>query len=220
MIKHLTVECVFNYNTYKYINRIIWRGNMNGIQIIAISEIIIFYSAYLFKMMIQRKKGIQTSQLGIGDKLNRTLRVEKTLQVASYLIIPAELISIFLNTNWFCGTFVRYIGLVLAFFGVVFFITAMVTMRDSWRAGISAKDETDIVTNGIYKISRNPAFLGFDLTYLGFFIAFDNLLLLAVSLFVIIAMHKQILEEEKFMETTFGESYLEYKKEVGRYIFL
>jgi len=38
-------------------------GEMNGIQIIAITENIIFYSAYLFKMMMQRKKGIQTGQL-------------------------------------------------------------------------------------------------------------------------------------------------------------
>lgn len=27
-------------------------------------------------------------------------------------------------------------------------------------------DKTELITNGIYQISRNPAFLGFDLLYL------------------------------------------------------
>ena len=40
-------------------------------------------------------------------------------------------------------------------------------MRDSWRAGISETDKTELVTEGIYQISRNPAFLRFDLLHIG-----------------------------------------------------
>ena len=40
-------------------------------------------------------------------------------------------------------------------------------MRDFWRAGISETDKTELVTEGIYQISRNPAFLGFDVLYFG-----------------------------------------------------
>lgn len=192
---------------------------MNKIQIIAILEISTFYIAYLMKMMLQRKKGIQTNQLGKGVKEKRTLLVEKILQCASFVIIPADLISIFLNTNLYSNEVVRYIGLVLIFVGNIFFIVAMWTMRDSWRAGIPKTDKTEIVTGGIYKISRNPAFLGFDLTYIGFVLAFDNVILLLASVFVIVAMHMQILEEEKFMEMTFKGTYIEYKKKVGRYLF-
>ena len=32
---------------------------------------------------------------------------------------------------------------------------SVVTMRDSWRAGVSEKEKTKLVTNGIYQISRN-----------------------------------------------------------------
>lgn len=45
----------------------------------------------------------------------------------------------------------------------VIFIVAMWTMQDSWRVGIAEKDSTALVTRGIYQVSRNPAFLGFDL---------------------------------------------------------
>ena len=40
-------------------------------------------------------------------------------------------------------------------------------MRDSWRAGISETYKTELVTEGIYQISRNPVFLGFELLYIG-----------------------------------------------------
>ena len=40
-------------------------------------------------------------------------------------------------------------------------------MRDSWRAGISETDKTELITEGSYQISRNLAFLVFDLLYIG-----------------------------------------------------
>ena len=39
-------------------------------------------------------------------------------------------------------------------------------MKNSWRAGIPSEDKIEFVSNGIYKISRNPAFVGFDLLYI------------------------------------------------------
>ena len=38
------------------------------------------------------------------------------------------------------------------------------------------------------------------------------------SLFAIIMLHFQILEEEKYLKKTFGEKYLTYKNKVCRYI--
>ncbi len=42
-----------------------------------------------------------------------------------------------------------------------------------WRAGVSEKEKTELVTAGIYRWSRNPAFLGFDLLYIGFLLYTD-----------------------------------------------
>jgi len=70
-------------------------------------------------------------------------------------------------------------GLIAAglFFGIVgdiIFAVAVVTMRDSWRAGLARDDMTKMVSDGIYKYSRNPAFLGFDLVYIGIILMFFN----------------------------------------------
>ena len=92
-------------------------------------------------------------------------------------------------------------------------------MRDSWRAGVSKTDQTELVTNGIYQISRNPAFLGFDLLYLGTLLMFFNWVLCALTVFAVIMYHLQIVcVEEKFLVATFGDAYLAYQKKVCRYI--
>ena len=46
-------------------------------QIIGGVVIVIFYIAYFTKMFQQRKRGIQTNQLGVGNKERSTLYIEK-----------------------------------------------------------------------------------------------------------------------------------------------
>ena len=192
---------------------------MDLTQILALLLMAIFYAAYFAKMLLQRKKGIQTSQLGKGKKDKKTFCVELLLKIATYAILPAELVSILgrfrlWNPPW------SYSGIFLAAIGILIFVIAMGTMRDSWRAGIPASEKTELVTGGIYRISRNPAFLGFDLLYLGLLLAFFNVVHLVCVLFAIIMLHLQILQEERFLEGLFGEDYLRYKKKTGRYFIV
>jgi len=187
------------------------------IQTLGITELAIFYIAYFLKMYQQHHKGIQTNQLGKGNKAKRIILIEKLLNLSSITNILVILISAIFNTSIFESQFVRSLGLLLIGVGTSIFIIAMYTMKDNWRAGIPAKDKTEMVTKGIYKFSRNPAFFGFDLTYLGASLCFGNIILFIVAILAIIMMHLQILEEEKFLTVTFGNNYLEYKNKVGRY---
>lgn len=187
------------------------------IQTIGIIELIIFYIAYFIKLMIQRKKGIKTNQLGKGNKSTRTVVIEKLLSLSSISIVIVILVSVILNTTIFENQLVRGIGLILLGVGTCLFIIAMYTMKDNWRAGIPEKDKTEIVAKGIYKFSRNPAFLGFDLTYIGASLSFGNVIVFIMAVLTILILHLQILEEEKFLAVTFGNNYVDYKNKVGRY---
>lgn len=75
------------------------------------------------------------------------------------------------------------------------------------------------MTEGVYQISRNPAFLGFDLVYLGIGVMFFNWVLFAASVLAAVTLHLQIVHvEEPFLEEAFGEAYAEYRKRVCRYL--
>lgn len=186
-------------------------------QVAGIAIMLVFYGCYFIKMISQHKKGIKTDQIGKG-KVGFVKFVEITMKIVTYLVPAVEIVSIILNTSFFAVP-VRIVGVLVAVVGVVVFIISVLTMRDSWRAGVSKTDKTELVTKGIYKISRNPAFLGFDLMYLGILLMFFNLVLFEVSLFAMLMFHLQIVNvEEEFLLEAFGDEYLRYKKKVCRYI--
>ncbi len=189
-------------------------------QTIGFIEVVVFYFAYFLKLFLQRKRGIKTNQLGFGKKLKKTIIIEILLKIFTSIIVIIMLISVAINTGLSQTTMWKITGILLVMIGTVLFILAMITMKDSWRAGIPADDKTEMVTGGIYGLSRNPAFLCFDLTYIGICLAFGNPILIGVAVITIFLIHLQILEEEKFLYKNFGGSYLNYKKKVRRYFLI
>ena len=184
-------------------------------QIISVLILFSFYSIYFLKMYIQSRKGIVTNQMGKGNKEESTLLTERVMQVTVYLIVVVEVISVFCIDN--IPTNLDVFAAMLGFIGVIIFGVSVYTMKDSWRAGVITTNDTKIVTSGIYKYSRNPAFLAFDLVYVSILILNFNYVLLICTIFVIIMFHFQILQEEKSLPNIFGEEYLEYKAKVCRY---
>ena len=186
-------------------------------KLISIASMIAFYGCYFLKMFHQKKQGIQTDQIG-KDKIGFVKFVEITMKIAAILVFIAGLVSIFLETGHSL-TAIRVMGAIISVGGTVIFIVAVWTMRDSWRAGVSKTDKTELITNGIYHISRNPAFLGFDLLYIGTLLMFFNWILCFLTVFAVTMYHLQIVNvEEDFLLAAFGNEYLQYKKKVCRYI--
>lgn len=174
-----------------------------------------FYAAYFGKLLAQRRRGIQTDQ--IGRRKERTLhRVEVLMKAATCAIVPAQLLSIGLNWSAMPAG-ARLTGFFVGLAGDGLFLAAALCMRDSWRAGIPEKDRTELVTSGIYAFSRNPAFLGFDLMYIGVLLMYGNLLTAMFTAFAMTMLHLQILQEEKYLVGVFGAEYEEYRKQVFRY---
>lgn len=60
----------------------------------------IFYGCYLFKMIMQRKVGMQTDQMGKG-KVGFAKWIEVIMKIATYLVVVIEVVSIILNTGIF-----------------------------------------------------------------------------------------------------------------------
>lgn len=186
-------------------------------KVLAIIILLIFYSVYIGKMFLQKRKGIQTDQIAKGRKENKVFYVELIMKIATYSVVAVEVISIFLVVPQLPQVLIIG-GIILGYAGDIIFAIAVMNMKDSWRAGIAENDKTEMVTSGIYKVSRNPAFLGFDCVYLGILLMFFNWILLLFSVFAMTMLHLQILQEEKYLPTVFGEDYINYKNMVCRYI--
>ncbi len=190
---------------------------MDKFQSGSIVLLLVFYGIYFGKMLGQKKKGIRTNQIAKGDKAEELMYIEFIMKIATIGVPVYELVSILWGINE-ASENMRIAGLIIATVGVMIFGLSVYTMRDSWRAGIPESDRTKMVSEGIYSISRNPAFCGFDLTYIGILLMFFNIPLLAFTCFAIFTLHLQILQEEKYMEKVFGIEYREYRRKVFRYL--
>ncbi len=175
-----------------------------------------FYGIYFVKILLQKRKGIRTNQIG-KNKGKSLKKVEMLMSAATCSAVAAQLVSVAWGLNYMPPG-ARFAGFLLGMTGDGIFLAAVICMKDSWRVGIPKDEKTAMVTDGIYKFSRNPAFLGFDLMYIGVFLMYCNVLTGAFSAFAAVMLHMQILQEEKHMEAEFGAEYTAYKRKVYRYL--
>lgn len=185
------------------------------IRVSALLGLTAFYLIYLGKAWVLRKQGIKVNLLG-DKQSSREKYFEIVLWIMTGFGALIQFLAPFLfavnQTGW------RYAGLVLTFLGVILFFIAVKAMGLNWRAGLNEQQRTELVTTGIYRFSRNPAFVAFDLLYLGFALIFPNLLMIVMAVLALFLFDLQIRGEENYLITVFGERYRDYQKAVRRYL--
>jgi protein-S-isoprenylcysteine O-methyltransferase Ste14 len=113
---------------------------------------------------------------------------------------------------------IKYFGLGLLAISLIWTMIAQGHMKNSWRIGIDTKTKTELVTTGLFKVSRNPIFFGMILSLVGLFLTTPNAL---TGLFLIlgyILIQIQIRHEEEFLIKEHGQNYESYKEKVRRLI--
>lgn len=112
-----------------------------------------------------------------------------------------------------CGTLL-VAGAVVGLSGVVAFRRAQTTVNPLVPDSASA-----LVTCGVYRITRNPMYLGLLLWLVAWGIWLSNLFaLLCLPLYVAYMHRFQILPEERALQISFGEAYLTYQRQVRRWL--
>ena len=113
----------------------------------------------------------------------------------------------------------QWIGAVVIVAGVALMISFELAFK---RAGTDAnpyRTSRALATDGPYRFSRNPAYLGMAITYVGITLAAEApwaLLMLAPATLVL--QYGVIAREERYLERLFGEDYLTYKRTTRRWI--
>jgi protein-S-isoprenylcysteine O-methyltransferase Ste14 len=122
-----------------------------------------------------------------------------------------------LPVGWLEKEWLRLVGIGLLLLSLVWTVVAQAQMGDSWRIGIDAENETKLVDSGVYRLSRNPIYLGMMLTLLGLFLIIPNALTLLSLVMGTVLMGVQIRLEEEFLARAQGAEYQRYLQSVRRW---
>jgi protein-S-isoprenylcysteine O-methyltransferase Ste14 len=109
------------------------------------------------------------------------------------------------------------LAFVVLFIGLVFIVFSLIHLGSSTRLGLPT-DETVFKTNGLYRISRNPMYVGFNLLTIASMIYTLHWGVILLGLYSMVIYHLIILGEERFLMNRFGEEYLTYKNKIRRYL--
>ena len=116
-------------------------------------------------------------------------------------------------TNSIAGMFL-VIGLLLDSGGLVAFIRQKTTINP-----LKIEAASSLVTRGIYRITRNPMYLGMAFLLTGFGVWLSTpLAFVGVVFFVGYITRFQIIPEERVLVEIFGKEYFDYKKRVRRWL--
>jgi protein-S-isoprenylcysteine O-methyltransferase Ste14 len=111
-----------------------------------------------------------------------------------------------------------YVGLGLLVASLVWTVIAQASLGKSWRIGIDTMNETELVRVGVYRISRNPIFLGMRATLVGLFLVLPNAVTLAVVVLGEALIQIQVRLEEEFLAAKHGPRYAEYRRNTRRWL--
>ena len=113
------------------------------------------------------------------------------------------------------------LGVLSAIIGTSLGITALFQFRQARTTAHppEPKRTRRIVTNGIYRFTRNPMYLGIVFTLLAWALWLGNLAgLLGLIFFMVYLTYFQIKPEERILQEKFGSEYILYKQNVRRWL--
>jgi protein-S-isoprenylcysteine O-methyltransferase Ste14 len=109
------------------------------------------------------------------------------------------------------------VALILFIIGIAISIISIFNLGGSTSLGIPS-EETKFKTKGLYKFSRNPMYVGFNLITIASVIYTLNWIIAFLAIYALITYHLIIKGEEKFLISRFGDDYKAYTNKVRRYL--
>jgi len=112
-------------------------------------------------------------------------------------------------------------AIALLIFGVSFALSGIYSFRKVKTTAHPSKPEraSSLVTSGVYKITRNPMYLGLFCVLIAWAIILGNIYMFIVPfIFAFYINRFQIIPEERALAGIFGDAFSAYKQKVRRWI--
>ena len=111
------------------------------------------------------------------------------------------------------------IGLSLIGFGFLLAFNSISRFIKAKTGVVPFSKSTALITEGFYKYTRNPMYVGMNSFLLGLLIILNNPInFIYLVIFFFIVRNLFVIKEEVQMLETFGEEYLAYKNKVRRWL--
>lgn len=152
--------------------------------------------------------------------------IERVLRVCFVLLFVVVINFVFLENNYKLLipipyleiASISYTGIFLSMIGLSFGFIAQLQMGDSWRLGLNDSEKTKLIDHGVYGYSRNPIYLAYMVSNLGFFMMMPNAISLCILFLSYVSLEIKIKLEEKYLLEKKGDEYENYLNRVRRWI--
>jgi protein-S-isoprenylcysteine O-methyltransferase Ste14 len=184
---------------------------------LAVLAIVLLLGTVLTRVLLLRRAGTQAMHFGNLDK--KDFLIPPVALFYFYTIFAAAFNWPLVSTQkFFHSNVIAWIGVGLCFAGLLVLFLSLTSFGKSFRVGIDVDKPDELVTTGIFAISRNPIYVGFALVLIGQFLVFPNWVPLVYLTAGVLLFHRQVLREEQFMRQHYGHEYTGYCRRVRRYV--
>jgi len=186
----------------------------------------VYFAAAFFwrSYRVWKQTGVNPYVLGKTDNahdfIGKIFRLTSGLSVVVVILYSAsnQWYQYLTPIIWLQQSALRWCGLMLLAISLIWIVIAQAEMGNSWRIGIDANRQTALVQQGLFRLSRNPIFLGMRVNLLGFFLVLPNAATLLILVLGDVLIQIQVRLEEEYLRQMHGEDYQNYCRQTRRWI--
>ena len=203
---------------------------MNGFDVFELAALGVFLALFVGRTVAMRvKERINPIVLGAGKSgFRRALELLVpagllfwVVEIANHALGP---VAVWLPEAAYAPLFdaaaARVAGAALTAFGLALFAAALWSFGRSWRVGVDKRTPGELVSGGVFALSRNPIFVFMNLYAIGGLLLNGTPVFVAIAGVTLLGVHFQILQEERFLAGRYGRAYAQSRERTGRYVTL
>jgi len=202
---------------------------LNSIIVRIFLTISFFFFGYnlVYIILLKKRNRLNEKNNEVDNRLKETRLFARIGIIIINIFITLCCLNIFFYNYWkqifptinflILSDLIQVIGITLIISGNIVLLIAYRKLGIYWSYPMDGLKKRKLITSGIYGHIRHPIYLSFNLFCIGYNMLLLDWLLLILYIIGGIGLYLQAIDEEKILIEYFGEEYIEYMKNTGRF---
>jgi protein-S-isoprenylcysteine O-methyltransferase Ste14 len=190
-------------------------GMLGCVAAVGLTRALLLAARGVWVLPIDRKRSLPEALTDLAFLLGLAVWVYEA--IATGIAPDARLAPASLRELTIPWTAVRCAGLALAGTGTALYVRSLHDFGGSWRFTIDREQPGELVTSGVFALSRNPVYLALSLVLIGVSLALGSIPLTVLAAAAPLYFRQLIPREERFLQVHYGERYARYSERVPRW---